>query len=112
MDDISTDKLSELLNSPDLLKNVQSVIEQIGGFSSPKPDIIVDEAKSAPELNSLDTSSIINSISSLLSNNKAERIALLLALKPFLSAEKQAMLDSVLYILKAANLFLGANILK
>ncbi len=116
MDENVMEKITELLNSPDLLKNVQSVLGQLGGQEAAKPDIIIDSKDNSTDISdavqALSSSGLLSSLSSFLSQNRSERIALLSALRPFLSAEKQSLLDSILQLLKVANILLAANIIK
>ena len=115
MEENSMDKISELLNSPDLLKNVQSILGKLGTNEQEKPDIVLDENSEnfniTDIMKTLGGNNLLSSITSFLSENKTERIALLSALRPFLSAEKQATLDSILQIPKIANILLASNIL-
>lgn len=117
MEDISLDKISEVLNSPDLMSNLKSIMGQLGVSSAEKPDIVVEESgleekKGIKEITeALNSNSIFSSITQFLSKNKAERIALLTALRPFLSDEKKGVLDGILQILKVANILLASNII-
>ena len=116
MEGISGEKISELLNSPDLMNNLQSILGQFTGGGEQKADIVVPDKSESSALADLSGiadllggNNFISSISSFLSQNKTERIALLSALRPFLSEDKQVTLDSILKILKTANIFLAAN---
>lgn len=115
MEENTMDKISELLNSPDLLKNVQSILGKLGTSEQEKPDIVLDENSEnfniTDIMKNLGGNNLLSSITSFLSENKTERIALLSALRPFLSADKQATLDSILQILKIANILLASNML-
>lgn len=115
MEDFSIDKISELLSSPDLMKNVQSILGNLNNTQKEKPDIVVEsnETNGLAELAAaMSSNGLLSSITSFLSQNKTERIALLSALRPFLSGEKQQILDSILQILKIANILTASNILK
>ncbi len=116
MDENVMEKVTELLNSPDLLKNVQAVLGQLGGQEAQKPDIVVEGKESFGDISdavqALSSSGLLSSLTSFLSQNRTERLALLSALRPFLSAEKQSLLDSILQLLKIANILLAANIIK
>lgn len=116
MNDISVDKITEVLNSPDLMKNVQSILGQLTESENGSTDLIplnsTEDNSSVQIAEVLNSNGALTAISSFLSKNKTERIALLSALRPFLSEEKQKILDSVLQILKVANIFLATNSIK
>ena len=112
MDENTTNKISEILNSPDLIDNIQSVLSGLN-LSNSSSEVL--PAKAENEINvlnlfqNLSQSNILSTISKLLGENQSERIALLTALRPFLSSEKQETLDLVIQILKALNIFTAAN---
>lgn len=113
MDENITSTLSDILNSPDLISNVQSILSGLKTNEATTDSLPIKPTNDINALNlfqSLSQSSIINSISKILGENQNERIALLTALRPFLSSEKQETLDLVIQILKALNIFLAANI--
>ena len=116
MDELSVDKISEVLNSPDLMKNIQSILGQLSSENeATKSTALVPESNTngiSNVIEALNNNGILSSVMSFLSQNKAERIALLSALRPFLSDEKKVILDSVLQILKVANVLLATNIIK
>ncbi|MBE6649874.1 MAG: hypothetical protein E7613_01040 [Ruminococcaceae bacterium] len=115
-DSVSVDKITELLNSPDLMKNVQSILGQLTENEKSSTELVslnnVTSNESSQIAEVLSSNGVLTAISSFLSKNKSERIALLSALRPFLSSEKQKILDSVLQILKVANIFLVTNAIK
>lgn len=116
MEDISMDKISELLSSPDLVENIQNALSglNLGKERSGSGAIVSEDGGSEVSqiVETLSNSNILSSVASFLSTNKAERIALLSALRPFLSEEKRVVLDSILQILKLANVLLATNIIK
>ena len=116
MEELSIDKISEVLQSPDLMKGISAVLGQLGaeGEASESTAIVPEVRETGIEgvAEILSNSGILSSVVSFLSQNKAERIALLSALRPFLSDEKKVILDSVLQILKVASLLIATNILK
>ena len=116
MNDISVDAITDILNSPDLMKNVQKILSGLSDNKSDETNLIPvsnSSEKSEPQLlEALEANGLLKSISSFLSQNKAERIALLTALRPFLSEEKRKILDSLLQILKVTNIFLASNTIK
>lgn len=116
MDELSLDKISEVLNSPDLMKNIQSVLGQLNTSSEPADSTALVTENNSMGIGNivemLNNNGMLSSVMSFLSQNKTERIALLTALRPFLGDEKRAILDSVLQILKLANVLLATNILK
>ena len=114
MDESTTNKITELLNSPDLMENVQSVLSQLTKNDSNTSSIVPSEGQDLTKMleafsGAFNGGGIMSSLGTILSQNKNERIALLLSLKPFLSSDKQATLDMILQLLKAANLFLAAQ---
>lgn len=117
MEDVSFEKISELLSSPDLMKNVQNALSQLNlGKEIETPGTIVAEENSSGDITkimeTLNSSGLLSSVASFLSQNKTERIALLSALRPFLSSEKKGVLDSILQLLKVANVLLATNLFK
>lgn len=115
MDESSINKINEILNSPDLMKNVQAILGGLSSSQSDKPDIVIDENNQKSEitdvLQALSSNGLLSSITSFLTKNKAERIALLTALRPFLSDDKKGIVDSILQVLKITNILTAANIL-
>lgn len=98
MDDLS-EKLSSLLNDPEGMERIKSMAQNLLG---PKP-----EQNPSPQPNDLDID--IGALSGILKKMKGagsndSRIALLLALKPNLSKEKQAKVDSAIKILRLLEL--------
>ncbi|MBQ5910701.1 MAG: hypothetical protein IIW94_01665 [Clostridia bacterium] len=94
MDDIS-EKLSALLSDPDGMERIKSMAQNLLG-NKPEP-------QEAPNVNDLDID--IGALTGILKKMKGtgandSRINLLLALKPNLSPEKQARVDSAIKILK------------
>ena len=112
MDENALSKITELLNSPDIMNNVQSVISQLTQSNDDSKAIIPASTDMASATSLLSNSSFISSIANMLSQNKSERIALLSALKPFLSSDKQSTVDTILQLLKTASLFLSMQTLK
>ncbi|MBE6700989.1 MAG: hypothetical protein E7582_03775 [Ruminococcaceae bacterium] len=111
MDDVINNKITEILNSPDLMDNVRNILGQLGEKEKAE-DIIVEETPSISSiLDTLGDSNLLSSLGSLLGQNKNERIALLTALLPFLSKEKQDSLSLIIKVLKAISIFNAANIL-
>ena len=112
MDENISNKISEIISSPDMMSNIMNVLSSINTNST--TDVVPakkDNEESTLNLfEALTQSNILNSIGKVLGNNQNERIALLTALRPFLSSEKQETLDLVIQILKALNIFLASNI--
>lgn len=115
MEENVNNKLSEILNSPDLVNNIQSILSglSIGGETSSAvvPAKSNDAIEALNIFQSLSQSNILGILRNILGENQNERIALLTALRPFLSSEKQETLDLIIQILKAVNIFLAANVL-
>lgn len=112
MEDITTDKISEILNSPDLMNNIQNILS---GLNLNKTTDIVNSKDTKEDvidvISNISENNLLSNIGNFLAQNKNERVALLSALRPFLSDEKQETLDLIIQILKAVNIFLAANIL-
>ena len=98
MDDLS-EKLSSLLNDPEGMERIKSMAQNLLGSKT--------EQSPSPEANDLDID--IGALSGILKKMKGagsndSRIALLLALKPNLSKEKQVKVDSAIKILRLLEL--------
>ena len=113
MEEINANVITELLNSPDLMNGVKQLLGSVSDGSTQENDV---SNNSLPSLFSALTSSeenhLISTLKSILSENRNERIALLSALRPFLSKEKQEIVDLVVKLLKATSLFATANLFK
>lgn len=98
MDDIS-EKLSELLNDPDGMNRIKSMAENLLGTKAEQP-----QKNSADDLD-IDIGALTGILKKMKGNGANDsRINLLLALKPNLSKEKQARVDSAIKILKLIEL--------
>ena len=114
MEDNINSKLSDLLSSPDLISNLQSALSSLSSttkISEVLPAKSKNEIEALNLFQSLGSSNILDVLKNILGENQNERIALLTALRPFLSSEKQETLDLIIQILKAVNIFLAANVL-
>ena len=112
MDESTTNKIEELLKSPNLLENVQSVLSQLTRSENDTSAIIPSDSQDLTKmLEIIGGQGALSSIGNMLSHNKSERLTFLAALRPFLSDEKQATLDAVLQILKLASLFIATQTL-
>ena len=105
MDKSLEDKISEILSSPEELKKIMDIAESLGGGKSDdeKKDEGVEKVEGVVEEKD------ISAIEKLFKNNKAERIQLLEALKPYLKDSKREKIDSLLKMMKAAEILLGAK---
>lgn len=114
MEDNINSKLSDLLSSPDLISNLQSALSSLSSttkISEVLPAKSKNEIEALNLFQNLGSSNILDVLKNILGENQNERIALLTALRPFLSSEKQETLDLIIQILKAVNIFLAANVL-
>lgn len=108
------DKITEILNSPDLMANIQNVLS---GFTGNKevPDVLPAKNDSLSNISEvvqvLSQNNILSGLSGFFKENQSERIALLSALKPFLSSEKQETLDLIIQLLKVAGVLFASKIL-
>lgn len=113
MDENINEKLSALLSSPDLMSNVQKVLSGFSGektisnSSVVKNEILPDVSDVIQVLSS---NNIISGLGSFFRENQSERIALLSALRPFLSKEKQETLDFIVQLLKIAGILFATNV--
>ena len=113
MDENVNNKISEILSSPDLMSNIQNIISSISTKEGEKNE----DAHPNKNINNNITeiveavtqNGLLSSIGSFFTQNQNERIALLTALRPFLSEEKRETLDFIVQILKAINIFLTVN---
>ncbi len=101
MDDL-TAKLNEILADPESMKQVQLMAQQLLGEerSDEKPSVAPE-----PQLfEGLDIGKIATVLTKYKSASGDPRTALLLALKPNLSAERQAKVDTAIKLLKMIEL--------
>lgn len=114
MDDI-TNRISELLNSPDGMDRIKTAAETILGNSAQSPEIKENKSEnnmnfnqfSIPDglLDNIGNMQGIMRIMNLLQNQKQnKRAGLLLALKPHLSEERAKRVDKAVTLLKIADL--------
>lgn len=113
MEDNINNKISEILSSPDLMNNIQSIISSLGSGEK-ENNIVADENNSSNNgiseiVQAVTQNGLLGSIGKFLTENQNERIALLTALRPFISAEKRDTLDFIIQILKAVNVFMTVN---
>lgn len=112
MDEIINSKITELLNSPELMKNVKNILSGINN-STEKVMASHPETETSKDvkdiIQTISDNGTMNFISKFFSQNQNERIALLSALRPFLSTEKQETIDFIIQILKAINVFFTIN---
>lgn len=98
MDDIS-DKLSQLLNDPGGMEKIRRMAQSVLGQDDAPP-----ASSQEPDLSSLmgglDISRLLPVISQLSCAGEDKRVALLNALRPHLSEERQARLDNAVKIMK------------
>ncbi len=111
MEDNINSKISEILSSPDLMSNIQSIVSSLG--NGDKEDKTNEEKNSSEAITDIvqavTQNGLMGSIGKFLTENQNERIAFLTALRPFLSEEKRETLDFIIQILKAVNVFLSVN---
>lgn len=98
MDDLS-EKLSSILNDPDGMARIQEMAKKLLGDEKP------EEPEPPPLLPDLDIGAITRVMAMMKqSAGDDSRVRLLLALKPNLSPERQAKVDSAIKILKLIEL--------
>ncbi len=103
------DKLNQILNNPDALKQVQSLGEQLGLTSAPKPQPPAPEPVRTPSSEGManeDMLKLMTRVAPLMSSFKKEdnTTRLLHALRPFLSIDRQQKLDKAEKMIKIINL--------
>lgn len=114
MDENINEKIYSLLNSPDLMANIQNVLSGLSGEKSTGNSLQVNNESSlgiTDVVQTLSSNNILSGLGNFLKENQSERIALLSALRPFLSSEKQETLDLIIQLLKVAGILFSANIM-
>lgn len=94
MDDLNQ-RLTEILNDEESMNRVRALAENILSGNGSKPDESDSNGSSSAEIGK-----IMGIISKLKSHNDDKRTALLIALKPNLSKEKQDKVDTAIKLLK------------
>lgn len=97
MDDIA-DKISELLNDPEGMDRIRRMAQSVLGQEKPQPK--ADSAGISALADGVDLTRLIPVISRLKSTEDDNRVALLNALRPHLSEERQQRLDRAVKLLK------------
>lgn len=98
MDDLN-EKLSALLNDPEGMNRIKSMAENLLGTKAEEPQ------KNAADDFDIDIGALTGILKKMKGNGVTDsRINLLLALKPNLSKEKQAKVDSAIKILRLIEL--------
>ena len=114
MDENLNEKISALLSSPDLMANIQNVLSGLSGENS-SSNSLTAKNESSPGITdvvqALSSNNILTGLGNFLKENQSERIALLSALRPFLSSEKQETLDLIIQLLKVAGILFATNIM-
>ena len=88
MADNLSDKLSSMLNNPDIVNTISEMAQKLKTTSNAQPSD-----------NTADLSSLAN-IASRLNNDDDDRIRLLNALRPYMSAKRSGNMDTAIKILK------------
>lgn len=101
MDNLSS-KLSEILNDEESMKKVKALAE--GLLSENSSDDNTDDSVKSDSLSANELNSVIGIINKLKTSGNDRRTALLLALKPNLSKEKQEKVDTAVKLLKLIEL--------
>lgn len=103
MDNI-TDKLSELLNDPEGIKNLQNMAQSIlggdVGGDAVLPQNLYEKDEEDDLLSNIDVGKMLTVINRVKQNRTDNRTGLLKALKPHLSKNRQERVDKVVKILK------------
>lgn len=104
MDDI-TEKISEILNSPEKMAQLSSIMEQFtkgAEDSKPTPPSFDDDQASL--LDGIDMNSMMKILSALKQNNNTKETHLLHALRPLLSEPRRYKVDEAIKIMKLVGL--------
>jgi len=107
MDKALEEKVSEILSSPDELKKIMDIAKSLG-ISNEKNETKSEEGKTE-SVEGVVAPSELSSLEGLIKSNKNERVHLLEALKPYLKAEKREKVDSLLKMIRAAEIILSAK---
>ena len=100
MDDLS-EKLTGILNDPESMERVKQMAESIlGGGKAEPPSAVTGLADIGDALGGEDIGKIVSVISKMKTAENDSRVQLIYALKPHLSAERQARADTAVKILK------------
>lgn len=102
MDDLS-EKLTGILNDPESMERVKQMAESIlggGKAEPPAPSAVTGLADIGDTLGGEDIGKIVSVISKMKTAGNDSRVQLIYALKPHLSAERQARADTAVKILK------------
>lgn len=102
MDDLS-EKLTGILNDPESMERVKQMAESIlggGKAEPPAPSAVTGLADIGDALGGEDIGKIVSVISKMKTAENDSRVQLIYALKPHLSAERQARADIRRKILK------------
>lgn len=89
------DRISEILNDPDAMEKVRLMAENLLNDEESKPP---EDSLGMPDSETL--SKIMGIISHLKTDKNDSRTALLLALKPHLSSERQKKVDTAVRLLR------------
>ena len=113
MEENINEKISALLSSPDLIANIQNVLSGLSSEKSTSNVLSVNSESSTSVtdvVQALSSNNILSGLGNFLRENQSERIALLSALRPFLSSEKQETLDLIIQLLRVAGVLFATNI--
>lgn len=105
MDKALEEKVSDILSSPEDLKKIMDIAKSFGLGTDEKKE----ENDSSAEGEEIVKTNEISALEKLIKSNKNERINLLEALKPYLKAEKREKVESLLKMIKAAEIILSAK---
>ena len=111
MDKALEEKVSDILSSPEDLKKIMDIAKSLGlgGAESKEEKSESSEKESVQSVEGIVEGNEISAIEKLIKSNKNERVNLLEALKPYLKEEKRSKVESLLKMIKAAEIIFSAK---
>lgn len=103
MDDLN-EKLAGILNDPESMEQVRRMAENLfSGSNSQKSNSTPDQSDGMPQAD--DLQAIMSILSKLNNSNQDERTHLIMAIKPYLSEQRQKKADTAIKLLKLLELW-------
>jgi hypothetical protein len=96
------DKVNEILSDPESLKQIQELANML---NSEVGDTQPPETNQTTPTNDFDISKVLQLMQLLNQSSNSKDTALLLAIKPYLTAERQPKVDKAIKLLKAYDVF-------
>ncbi len=103
MDDLSA-KLTQLLSQPDAAEKLSQAAQSLLGGSLPLDQNAPTQVGADGLLGDIDMGALLSALSAFRAGGDDNRAALLMALRPHLSAQRQERVDAAVKLLKLAQL--------